>query len=167
MAYFNVAVKGLNGRCHPALVGFHEAKNIPKLRAHIKLLCGDLFTYEQRSKYIGGSPHCRLCLQDNPESERPIENICHLIAECEAFAGVRENIVREMKSICAESNYDLEVVFNCKNLLTQFILDCTSLNLPNRISPEDPISKDIFKLSRDICFFICSQRSKMLKTASS
>ena len=167
MSYFNVSVKGLNGRCHSALIGCKETKDIPKLRAHIKLLCGDLFTYEQRSKYIGGSPHCRLCSHDNLKPERPVENVCHLDAECEAFKDVRENVVMEMKSVCSKSDYNLELVFNSKSLLTQFILDCTSLNLPNRISPEDPISQDIFKLSRDICFHICSQRSKMLETAVS
>ena len=39
MSYLNVNLKGINGRCHPALYGVSTTKEVAKLHAHIKLLC--------------------------------------------------------------------------------------------------------------------------------
>ena len=62
MTFLNISVKGLNGRCHPALQGVKTTKNVQSMRPHIKMLSGDYYTYQLRSEYKGGSPHCRLCL---------------------------------------------------------------------------------------------------------
>ena len=163
MEFLNVSLKGLNGQVHPALTGVYSTKDVPKLRAHIKLLCSDIVTYERRAKYCGGSPHCRLCNLDQCSENRPKEDTCHILIECPTFQETRERIINEMRLICKESSYDLSSVFGCNTLLTQFILDCTSLYLPTRISPEDPLCRCIFNLSRDLCYSICSQRSRMLK----
>ena len=163
MEFLNVSVKGLNGRVHPALDGAHSTKDIPKLRAHVKLLCGDLITYERRAKYCGSSPHCRLCCQDQSPESRPKEDICHILAQCPSFKETRDRIVSEINDICRQSAYNLSCIFSSDKLLTQFILDCTSLNLPVRISPEDPLCGTVFTLSRDLSYSICSQRSRMLK----
>ena len=52
----------------------------------------------------------------------------------------------------------------CKNpeILTQFILDPTSFNLIDRIHRDDPIVNQLFKLSRDLCYFIHNARMKKL-----
>ena len=59
MKYLNIKVKGLNGRPHPAIQGVSNTTDVKKLRAHIKMLCCDLYTYQVKAK--GGSPHCRFC----------------------------------------------------------------------------------------------------------
>ena len=46
MLYLNVNVKGLNGRCHPALQNISSTNDVKRLRPHIKMLCSDLYTYE-------------------------------------------------------------------------------------------------------------------------
>ena len=48
-------------------------------------------------------------------------------------------------------------------LTSQFILDCTSLNLPIRISESDEICPRIFSLSRDLCYSIYKRRLNLLR----
>ena len=50
-----------------------------------------------------------------------------------------------------------------EEITCQFILDPTSLNLSERISPNDPILNNFFKLSRDFCYLLDKTRLKMLK----
>ena len=49
--------------------------------------------------------------------------------------------------------------------LTQFLLDPNSLNLDNevRLHVDDPISREIFQISRDLCYAAHSERIKILK----
>ena len=49
--------------------------------------------------------------------------------------------------------------------MTQFILDCTSLNLPNsmRFNINDPNTVKIFNITRDLCFAAHSSRVRGLK----
>ena len=54
-------------------------------------------------------------------------------------------------------------IFTDHLLLTQFILDCTSFNLPYRVNYSDPKSSEIFKLSRYLCFHINKTRLQKLK----
>ena len=53
MVYFNIAVKGLNGRHHPALLGVKSTKGVQKIRPHIKMLSGDYYTYKMKADYQG------------------------------------------------------------------------------------------------------------------
>lgn len=82
MKFFNVDLKGLNGRPHPVLSGIFTTKDVQKSRSHVKLLCDDLYTYEKRAKYDGGSPNCRLCFKEE-QQENIIENVTHIISICE------------------------------------------------------------------------------------
>ena len=57
---------------------------------------------------------------------------------------------------------------NCINLLsngdlTNFILDPSSLNLKKRVSINHPVLPSLFKLSRDFCYKIDSNRGKIIK----
>ena len=61
MVYLNVNVKGLNGRPHKALQGVTTIQGVQKMRSHLKMLCSDIYTYEIKALYQGGSPLCRLC----------------------------------------------------------------------------------------------------------
>ena len=172
MLYLNVNVKGLNGRCHPALQNISSTNDVKRLRPHIKMLCSDLYTYEIKAAYQGGSPHCRLCQGDSDENRTQpqlVENISHILTKCSAYAEARTRIFHQMEIICSQSKCEI----NFKNILkdpehlTQFILDCTSLNLPVRISDYDEVCPQIFALSRDLCFSINKTRLEILKKMKS
>ena len=50
-----------------------------------------------------------------------------------------------------------------EDLLCQFILDPTSLNLKTRVSLNDPLVPQFYKLSRDFCFLLDKTRIGLLK----
>ena len=68
LKYFNTSVLGLSGRHHPALSGIITVNDVKKSRYHLKMLVGDLFTYQVKSEQSGGSPHCRLCTDMEDET---------------------------------------------------------------------------------------------------
>ena len=164
MSYLNISLNGLNGRCHPALHGIKTTKNVQSMRPHIKMLSGDYYTYKLRSEYLGGTPYCRLCLEPPSKTEK-IEDLEHILTECGSYTEVRKRILCEMEEICAHSKTQLDFKLILKNpaQLTQFILDCCSLNLPSRISSNDPIFSSVYQLSRDLCFSINKTRLNKLK----
>ena len=127
MKYLNVNVKGLNGRPHPALQGVTLNKSVQKMRSHIKMLCNDLYTFEIKSKYQGGSPVCRLCSGDNNEKTYN-ENITHLLTQCKVYTGLRTRILHQMEIVCASAKTKIPFkhLLSKDDLLCQFILDCTS-----------------------------------------
>ena len=65
MKFLNVSIIGLSRRSHSALSGVITSQDVTRMRPHIKMLCCDLYTYEQKAKQQGGSPHFRLCQEDN------------------------------------------------------------------------------------------------------
>ena len=166
MKYLNIKVKGLNGRPHPAIQGVSNTTDVKKLRAHIKMLCCDLYTYEVKAKYQGGSPHCRFCEDDKiqgvPEERRPVENIQHIITECSAYSHIRTRIIHQLEIICARV-LEIRNIFLNNEYLCQFLLDCTSLNLPIRITENNELCSRIFYLSRDLCNGKVKKRSEKLK----
>ena len=129
MCYLNVDTIGLNNRCHPALLGVTDTQGVPKMRAHLKMLCNDLYTYKRKSEYQGGSPLCRLCKESSEDLE-------HILTSCSIYFEVRKRIIDEMEKLCLESKSEVEFSEIRKNpkYLAQFILDCGSLNLPSRFS---------------------------------
>ena len=161
MCYLNVNVTGLNGRVHPALTGVTDTQGVPKIRAHLKMLCNDLYTYKRKSDYQGGSPHCRLC-------QESIEDLDHIIAQCSAYSDVRDRILDEIEIICSESNslINFEEIKKTQKHLTQFILDCSSLNLPSRFNIYDENIYKMFRISRDFCYYVKKTRSERLKSIS-
>ena len=161
MKFLNVGTTGLRGCHHPALFGIFTTENVSKLRPHIKMLCDDLYTYEMKSKYQEGSPHCRLC-QGPPENS---ENLIHILTSCQAYSEVRSKIFIEMNNVCEQSKSQVNFLDIRSNpeTLTQFILDCTSLNLPSRISNCDDACYLLFTLSRDLCYHIYKTRLEKLK----
>ena len=96
MCYLNVDLIGLNNRCHPALLGVTDTQGVPKLRAHLKMLCNDLYTYKRKAEYQGGSPLCRLCKENSEDLE-------HILTSCNIYNEVRGRIIDEMEEICIES----------------------------------------------------------------
>ena len=49
-------------------------------------------------------------------------------------------------------------------ILCQFILEPCSINLPQRISVQDPLLDTFFKLSRQLCYLINGKRMKLLQS---
>ena len=110
-----------------------------------------------------GSPHCRLCTESSQPAQH-IENLTHILTQCNTYSEVRNRILFQMEIICvrAQSNIEFKNIMSDKQQLSQFILDCTSLNLPNRINEKDPICPMIFSLSRDLCHSIMKTRTNLI-----
>ena len=123
------------------------------------MLVGDLLTYEVKSEQSGGSPHCRSCCSMQSES------ILHILTICSAYSDVRMRILEEFSYLCLQSQSKIRItdINSDSEKLCQFILDPTSINLKERVSPNDPLISDLFQLSRDICYSINEKRIKLLK----
>ena len=93
MKFFNVSLIGLRGRPHPALSNITTSHQAKKAKQHLKMLGGDYFTYEKKSKQSGGSPFCRSCRKDENE------DIPHIIAGCTAYSEIRDRIRKEYEEI--------------------------------------------------------------------
>ena len=156
MGYLNIGIKGPNGRVHPALSEIISTHTVRKARAHINMLCDDVYTFKR--KYEVFSPHCRLCFYlNNPQSTAPqSEDIQHIIAQWSYYKDIRAKILFQMEILCRQSKSDINFKFILRNnhLITQFILDCTSLNLPEKINQNNEICPLIFNLGRDLCYYI-------------
>ena len=161
MVYLNIQLKGLNGQIHSSLKGISSSNKAIRSRAHIKMLCNDLQTQEEKTKHQGGSPYCLLC--SKPKSN--IENLCHIIAKCDCYNDIRQRIIHQIEIICATAatKINFKLILSNDEWTTQFILDCTSVNLPVRISTEYSYCQRIFELSRDLCYQINKTRCERLE----
>ena len=159
MEYLNVDLQGLRGKPHPALHNITTTDEVLKCRPHLKMLCGNLFTYEVKYNQSGiGSPHCRLC-------ESPCESVSHIVATCSHLEDVRKRIFEEFQSVPSLSRNKLSFSnYLCdEKSTTQFILDPSSFNLKKRIHISDPILPQIFKISRDLGSALLKKRTHSLK----
>ena len=131
---------------HPALYHLITTHEVQKSRIHLKMLAGDYLTYEVKSNQSGGSPHCRSC---DPPS--PIENMAHILSSCSAYDDIKQRMLPELESVCAQSksNLDFSKIKQNNETLCQFLLDPTSFNLQQRIHRNDPLEEIFFKFSRD------------------
>ena len=161
MKYLNVRVSGLSGRPHPVLDNISTTQDSKKLRLHLKFLTCDYLTNERLSK---DRPHlsaaCDLCLDPN-------DSIEHVLTRCRATASVRDRLYPELVNTVAKVQPLCSILYQPlpSHVLTQFILDCTSLNLPNsaRIPAHNPLVSLICKVSRDWCYAVSNERSRLLK----
>ena len=166
MVYLNVQLAGLSGRPHPILQNIWTTQDAMKLRLHIKFLTCDYMTNERLSKTRPNkSPACDLC----PE---PVDTIEHTLVSCRATAEVRRRLYPELLNTVSQVQPMCEMLQGQQppspSILAQFILDCTSINLPEsfRIPAHNPGILKICKASRDWCFAISSERSRLLKHSS-
>ena len=159
MKYLNVQVLGLSGNHHPSLNNINTKQDVRKLRHYLKFLCGDYLTGERRQKDQGTNPKCNFC-------QHPFETTDHVLTLCSATTEVKQRLLPELL------NTVLQVQPNCiildlsthSHWLTQFILDCTSLNLPAtlRIGAHNPQVSQVFSVCRDWCHAICKAREKLI-----
>ena len=162
MKYLNVQISGLTGASHPALHNISTTQDAKKLRLHLKFLTCDFLTNERLSNDQPNlSPACSLC-------DHPVESIEHVLVACNATNEVRSRLLPNLMNVVANVQPKCGILlYNPPaSILTQFILDCTSLNLPDsiRIPLHNPGISAIYKISRDWCFAASSERSSCLKS---
>ena len=151
----------LRERHHPALAQLITTHDVKMSKPHLKFLAGNYLTYSTRAAQSGGSSVCRLCSSGSDET------ISHVISTCFALAQVRNKVFNDFKILCKQTTNDLDfdVFLKSEELTCQFILDPTSLNLPTRLSQNEPLLNNFFKLSRDFCYLIDKTRIRLLKEA--
>ena len=165
LQYLNVQCTGLSGRPHPVLSWVQTTQDVEIIRPHIKLLCGDYLCYDFLCHDRGSDPHCRLCSSLSGHTG-PVEDIEHILTKCLATSDTREDrLVILMNTIaypCSDNNI---LLTQSSKVLTQFILDCSSLNLPNdmRISPDHPAFIDITRQCSYYVHAVHKQRTRQLK----
>ena len=158
MKYLNVQLCGLSGCPHPALRNISTTQDVRKLRCQLKLLTGDLLTADRRAiDQPGLDPSCPLC-------SAPRETIEHLLVACRGTAEPRQRIFPELMNSVAQVQPTCEILQNHTDMiLSQFILDCTSPNLPEhyRVPSHNPRVSEIFKISRDWAYAISIKRTRI------
>ena len=112
------------------------------------------YTHTKRKQNIREDLHFVVFAQNN-----------HIIATCEAYSEISNDINEKIIHVCNEATpaFNIDPIMQEKTLFTQFILDCTSMNLPHRIIPESDLFISVLKLSRDLCFGITKLRTEKLK----
>ena len=122
----------------------------------MKFLSGDYLTYQKKfDQSDKGSPKCRLCELNEGET------ISHIVAKCSAYKLKRSSIIEEMQNLYFNMK-DIPETSN-PEMFTQFVLDPTSFNLSKRVNIGDPMAMELFKISRDMCNYLHTQRMKQLK----
>ena len=168
MKYFNVTITGLRGRHHQAISNAVTVNEVRKMRPHLKMLAGDYPTYETRAQWSGGSPACRLCKYNTTDTDittLPADTVSHIIAVCPSLSITRERVLSQISALCKLTQIPIQFEYYVKNeeLLTQFILDPSSMNLKFRVNIRDPLLSQFFCLSRDLCYLLDKERLSILK----
>ena len=166
----------LLGRHHPGLYGLMTTRDMKKIRPHIKMLTGDYLTYSGvATERQGGDASCRLCKKLPrslaPSPPPPADTIPHILTECRGTEEVRERIIPDLLNslLITKPNHPYLVSQPSLHILdltlAQFILDCTSFNLPDshRIDVNCNHVATVFNVSRDFCYAVHSSRMEQLK----
>ena len=135
-------------------------------RPHLKMLSGDYFCNDSIARDRGGDSRCRLC----PSSPGIPETITHILTECRGTTEPRARIWPELLNVTTQlfpENKLLQATHS-NSISAQFVLDCTSLNLPNnyRLDITHPGIADIFRVARQYCYAVSSERLRKLKNLS-
>ena len=165
LQYLNVQCTGLSARPHPVLAWVLTTQDVVIVRPHIKMLAGDYLCYAFLAHDRGIDPHCRLC-HSHSYQPAPAEDMEHLLTSCRATAETRGSRMPELLNTVSHF-YQNHRVLNCPSqaLLTQFILDCSSLNLPTdtRVPPEHHGFTDITKQCSMLINNVHRDRTRQLK----
>ena len=165
LSYLNIQATGLSGRPHPMLLWVLTTHDVVIVRPHIKMLSGDYLCYAHLAHDRGSDPYCRMCWQ-TLHHPAPAEDMMHVLTRCRATADTRDRIMPELLNIVANfvpNNSLLSAPTHA--LLTQFILDCSSLNLPVdvRIPPNHPGFQCIARQCASLTYAIHRDRSRQMK----
>ena len=157
MTYLNVQLLGLSGRPHPALLHVATVQDVKKLRTHIKLLTGDFLTAERAAINNQNA---------NPQCNTQVETISHILVQCRALSDVRDRLFPELMNTVCRVQPSSSILCNPSPIdLTQFILDCTSINLDSttRVPAHNPDIKLIFRISCDWCYVLTNERQHLIQ----
>ena len=162
MKYFNVQLSGLSGASHPSLRNIFTTQDVKKQRLHLKFLTSDFLTNERKSiDQPNLSPACVLC-------KDPVESIEHVMVACKATKEVRDRLLPELLNtvLWVQPTCTILNPNPSNSILVQFIIDYTSLNLPDyfRIPSHNPDISAVYKILRDWAFAINSERSRLIKS---
>ena len=137
---------GHSGHPHPALLESSTTRDVRKLCHHWKFLTGDFLTAKRQAL---DEPHlnpaCKLC-------SAPVESLEHVLVSCRVTSEARERIYPQLMNVLAEVQPNSLILEEPNSPhLTQFILDCSSINLGEgyRVPAHNPGISRIFSLSRD------------------
>ena len=171
MCYLNVQVQGLSGLPHPALHGITCTQDAKKLRLHLKFLTCDYLTNERLARdHPGRNPACSLC-EALGLVDAPSDTIEHVTMTCKATIEVRNRLLPELLNVVAKVQPNCHILVNLPppKILTQFLLDCTSFNLPDniRIPFHNPGISEIYRISRDWCYAVSKERFRLLNITAS
>ena len=163
MMYLNLQVNGLSGAGHPAIRGINTTQEAKKLRPHLKFLTSDIMTNERRAL---DQPHLSSAYDLCGSS---IESIEHVLTICSVTQETRDRLLYDLLSTVSTVQPSCSILLPHldSSLLTQFILDCTSLNLPDsiRIPAHHPGISEIYKISREWTYAINRERSRLRKSS--
>ena len=161
--FLNIQAIGLNGFSHPALHNILTTQEVSMARPHLKMLTGDYQCLANIARDRGSNPQCRIC----PPSSAPPETITHILLQCTGTTDSRNRVWPELLNTVAAIFPNNQILSNVTSpeVATQFILDCTSLNLPNgyRIDICHPGAATIFQRARQYCYAVHSERTNKLK----
>ena len=158
LKFLNVQIQGLSGSPHPALLNISTTQEALKVRHHLKFLSGDYLTAERLAEEHGTNPQCKLCLA-------PRESPEHVLTACRATADITQRLLPDLLNAVLSVHPTCGILQNHSEHLTQFILDCTSLNLPAgyRIGAHNPKVSQVFRISRHWCYAISRARARLLE----
>ena len=165
LQYLNVRAAGLSGKLHPALAWVLTTRDVMIARPHIKMLSGDYMCYDYLAHDRGLSPHCRMCQQAS-HHPAPAENLVHLLTRCRATTDTRDRLLPDLLNLVADTMPNNRLPSNSTHdLLTQFILDCSSLNLPAdiRVPPSHPGHRSVAKQCSSMAYALHMDRTRQMK----
>ena len=113
-------------------------------RPHVKFLAGNYLTYQIRSEQSGGSPRCRICPTECPET------VSHVISTCSGMAVERERLLTEFSDLCTKTKNEIifEEISKDEETLCQFILDPLSLNLQTRVTKSEQLVPEFYIMDK-------------------
>ena len=156
MFFLNIDLHGLTGRPHPALLNIFCKQDVKKLRVHLKFLTCDV---SNSCMLSDSNNRCLLCL-----AECSVE---HVLVSCPANISIRERLLPSLLNRVSDVQPGCAILqdYHEHSLLAQFILDCSSINLPDayRIPVHNPGIVKLFEMSRDWCYSIFNERSRQWK----
>ena len=169
LRYLNVQTLGLTTRVHPVIGWVVTTQDVALVRPHMKMLAGDYLCGEYLARDRGLDPQCKLCRSLSDHSSPP-EDLEHLLTKCRATSDIRQSKLPGLLNTIAQFSPHNALLCNSNpSQLTQFILDCTSLNLTSdvRIAPSSPGFTSITRTCSDLIFAIHRDRTRQLKTIMS
>ena len=169
LGFLNVQTTGLSGKTHPVLAWVSTAHDVSIVRPHIKMLAGDYLCYATLAHDNRSEPYCRLCsnfISLSALTKPPIEDIVHVLTGCKGTRDTRERIMPDLLNTVSDHFPRNRILENPSHeVVTQFIIDCSSLNLDNdmRINHCHPDFTLITKQCSSFIYAIHSDRLRQLK----